>query len=53
MTAKNEHTGAYMKTKEINDAYDVGYERIFGKKQDLKEVVGEKTELDKPEQLNE
>ena len=32
MTAKNEHTGDYIKTKAGNDAYGDGWDRIFKQK---------------------
>lgn len=33
MTAKNDHTGAYINTKAATEAYREGFDRIFGKKE--------------------
>lgn len=32
--ARNDHTGALIKTKPVTDAYREGWERIFGKDED-------------------
>ena len=32
MTAKNDHTGAFMNSKASTDAYREGFDRIFGNK---------------------
>lgn len=39
MTTKNEHTGATQQTKPPTDAYREGWDRIFKKVDELKEVV--------------
>lgn len=49
MTAKNDHTGAYINTKAATDLYREGFDRIFGKKEKVTAPYVEPTQAPAPE----